>query len=77
MTTLLETRMRVVSKNIRDFYLTNPDIAVYNKVYVDMLAQCMAKKIVYGVKYPAEIESQLKRLNYGVGRISAGRAVVS
>ncbi len=69
--TLMETRMRTVTKNIKDFYSSNPDAAVYNKMFIDTLAQCMAKKIVYGVKYPEIIESQLNRFNYGAGRRSS------
>ncbi len=61
---LFEKRVVALNKSILDFYLSNPDSNVYNKTYIENLAACMAKKIVYGVKYSPDIESQLTRLNH-------------
>lgn len=65
---LLEKRLQLYSKAIKEFYLSNPDSSIYSKKYIETLAQCMASKIVYGTEYPDDIKSQLTRLNYGAGR---------
>lgn len=44
-------------------YSTQPDAKVYSSEYRDVLARCMATKIVYGVTYDDDIELILKRIN--------------
>jgi hypothetical protein len=61
---LMEKRMRSLVKLIGDYYVSNPDSNVYSRTYITNLAECMAKKIVYGVRYTPDIESQLTRLNW-------------
>jgi len=68
MTSLAEKRLVNYTKSLIDFYMLNPDSKIHSKFYVELLAQCMAKKIIYGVSYPPHIESQLTLLNYGAGR---------
>lgn len=44
-------------------YTTHPDAAAFTLEYREVLARCMASKIVYGVTYDDDIEQALARIN--------------
>lgn len=56
-------RYEKLAKLFTDLFSQQTDAQVYTADYREVLARCMAKKIMYGVTYDDSIETILNRIN--------------